>query len=499
MVRRIVLLLLCWSGLASASLAAAGLTASVDRQQIEFGKSLILTLSSKQSGVILESVDLELLHDQFVIEPLNHRLVDKNGMQQRQWRLYPRQPGRLTIPALRAGYVESDPLSIEVTSAIDPRDRQPVDVTFSVSSESVRLREAVYIHMTLETGSPIVVLEQAPVMQEGLTIEKMQSRHTPSGNDRQRYRHHTGWVVIPRRDGKTRLQLPAVQFVRDGITTHRFYPPRLELDVRSLPHYLPPGIPVGRLSMHIPDTYWFVFTSELEYLTLNLTGHDMGQQDLPVLERQLASSEALSLYPVRRTVQQTTAGGNLTSQADYEIPFRVNSIGHVTLPELRLDYFDPEQGKLLTQKVAGIEFYAINKTIFYLVAGGFLIGLWRLGNRIWPAIGKLVSRWRTYSRVLDDLPNTPSGNGLLMLLRDIAVAEGWSANITPSQWRQRWQQLHHEDRELDRAIEKLIRYCYAAQPADITAIGNMIEQAIGRSMPILYAVNRLKRLLLRRS
>ncbi|MFP3874899.1 MAG: hypothetical protein ACLFV1_10640, partial [Thiohalophilus sp.] len=295
-----------------------------------------------------------------------------------------------------------------------------------------------------------------------------------------RYRHTTGWVVHPLHEGQHALQLPPLQFVRDGVTTHRFYPPRLNLAVRPLPPYLPPQMPVGKLSYAIDKPAPFMFTDALGHVTVKLQGEGIRPRDLPQLDRQLASSGEIALYPAQQARRENTEQNHLISEGEYEIPFTIKQNGRITLPGFRLDYFDPDTGRIVSLQTDTHAVYAINRGVFYVLLGLLLIALWFGLRKALPVVKRHLRRLHGYIRFLAFVPHAESDEAVVKLLRELADKEGWPANLTLVQWGQYWQNRYAPDPRIEQAIEALLLKRYAGQALDVRQVREQLHAALSR-------------------
>jgi len=385
---------------------------------------------------------------------------------------------------------ESAPIDLTVTPAIDPRDGEPIHITTGVPDTEVWLRQAVPLTMTLETASSIIVLRRDDVVQDALDIRPIETAAQSVDETRERYRHTTGWVVHPLRQGQQPLQLPPLHYVRDGVTTHRFYPPRLQLTVRPLPPYLPPQMPVGTLSFESDRPARFLLTDTLRHVTVRLEGVGIRIHDMPQLERQLRSSAELTLYPAQQTRRESIEAGQLISHSEYEIPLTVKQSGRTTLPDFRLDYFDPDTGRIVSLKTDEQTVYALNRWLFYLLIGMLMIALWFGIRTLLPVAQRHIRRLHGYTRVLALLPQADSDETVIRLLHELAGKEGWPANLTLAHWSQYWQNRYVPDPRIDQAIEGLMLKRYAGQPLDIRPIREQLHAALSRQHLIARWIGR---------
>jgi hypothetical protein len=490
-VRRVLFFALCLLSTGTV-FAETGITMSIDSPRVEYGKSFLLTLHSQKPSPALNSLDLQSQLTDFVAEPVNTAELSSADPRRRQWRLYARHPGKITIPALHIGYQQTRPASIEVTPAVDPRTGNLIDVTMTISDQAIWVRQAVYVRMNLTTKSSIVALKLRSFSHEALENQQLDTTHTRSQNQKGLYHHQIGWAVIPRREGGISIQPPPVEYVRDGIVTHRFYPPRLDLTVRALPAYLPPDIPVGKVSLQYHERTHFLFTGSLDAITLTMKGTGILASDLPLLETQLASNNDIQIYPVRKNIEQRTSQSKLTSQVTYQVPVSAQSSGLVMLPVIRLAYFDPQQGKLVSQQPDNIRVYAINRPLLYILSILALVGIGLFGKAFIPTSIRYLRRRIDYIRILSQLPNVESGEKLTLLLREQATIEGWSHNLTLLQWQKFWRQAYGRSPWLDEAVENLNHYRYADEPLDLPRTKKQFLRIMSRSHPLLYRLARVR-------
>lgn len=463
----------------------ARLSVSLEQDTVELGKSLVLTVRSDQAHPDIENLVIPSPGNTFRIEPLPNGRSAENAVQQRQWRLYPLRTGTLTIPALHVGAIQSHPVTIDVTAPVDPRTGETFNVKIDMPKNQLWLRESAYLRMSLETSSPVVVLKRDSIEHQGVSITQLATWRERSNNNSGRYRHTTGWVIQPHRHGKMTIELPSIDFVRDGIITHRFYTPAIQMQVRPLPAYLPPGIPVGQPRLQSQLGRHWLFTDTLTHLQLRLSGKHMPPADLPSLRDQFARAEDLDIYPAREQQQTTTTHGVLRSVVDYEIPFRILSGGIHTLPQLRLDYFDPQQGKLVTRILPGITLYAIPRILFYLLLAVLAAGAWWLGRRYLPGLYRYLRRLFVYVQTVYRLQQVDNARQFRELLHQHAIGENWPANLTLARWLSHWQRTYGDNPQLAQIINDLQKNSYAGHPVSLSSLRAQLHQVLVHQRPLL--------------
>lgn len=103
--------------------ASADLTASVDNKQIPYGETLEFRLSYEGADGNSVQPDFGVLQNEFKIysqsSSVNSSFINGVSSQKREWvlTLFPKNEGKIVIPAIKAGKYSSQPLEIEVLSA----------------------------------------------------------------------------------------------------------------------------------------------------------------------------------------------------------------------------------------------------------------------------------------------------------------------------------------------------------------------------------------------
>jgi len=441
---------------------------TLDTHQVEYGKSVELTLETTRTSPSLDKVSLNGLEKNFVVETGYSAGRDTNvGGQHREVRLYPRHSGSLAIPALHFQELTSQPLTLQVSQAIDHKTNTPIRIMNHIDSQDVWFKQAIKLTMEFETSAPVIVLESEPARIDTIQILQSPVDHRPADNGSNNSLHRIGWILYPTRVGSHQLQLPAIRYIRDGVTTHRFYPPPLKLKVRPLPRYVPTTMPVGNvtLDMRLPDK-WFVQAGKLQYLSVLLRGEGIRKQDLPSLEQQFKSTDTIKYYPASTNDKVLLDFSGLTSIREYRIPFVTQTSNVIHPSALRIQYFDPDSGRIVTRQEFPGSVISINR--WWVFAGLVLLlaGLWRLYWYLMPKLKTLWLRYQNYLSALATLEQAKSTDAIKAAIQKIAGAESWPTNLTFTAWFKHWRLRHGEDDDLHKVIEHLQQHRYGGESFD---------------------------------
>lgn len=480
MVRRLLAAMLLL--LAQAAGAAAPVEMHMKSSSVEFGEPFRLELRAPASAPPLDTLDLAPLYADFAVETPDPVETAAHGEQRWKMRLFARHPGRLTIPPLTLQGQRTRPLQVVATPALDRTDRRPIRVAGRHGHTSVWTQQAVTVTMEVETGSRFARLEADSAQPDGLLVlGPTRTRHPPEGEDKGRMRFTLRWTVYPQRAGDTALQLPPVRYVRDGVTTHRFYPPRLQLHVRPLPEYLPPTMAVGRigLDVRLPQAA-FLVTDRLAFLHLRISDAGPPGRTHAALLRQLTGGAAVRFYPPR------VVKDGAPHESVYEVPFAARTMGLVALPSVRVQYFDPQSGRIRTR------IYALGRALvlssWTIYAGAVALALLVLFI-VWQLWRIVRARWhahRHYAAALQHLHTGDDADSVKSALGAMAEAEGWRGNITLAVWSRKWRHRFPGRASVSESVLQLQAALYGRTPLDLGPIRAAIIEACWQRAPLLW-------------
>lgn len=483
MVRHILIAIFLLTGLPHAAVGQDRLAAfnvAVSSTRVEYGKSVFLVLHASRSTPRLDTLDLSPLETDFAIERRDDVEHDTGATTQR-WRIriYPRHPGELIIPPLAFHGKRTEPVPIRVTPAIDHKDDTPIAISTHVSQTNVWLKQPVRIDMQIETGASIVVFDSDNPKNSNIEFMPLAvTRQTVTHKGQKRTRHKLGWVLYPLSPGAHSLQLPPIRYQRDGVITHRFFPPRLDLVVKPLPAYVPATMPVGKFDVRVtlPERA-FQISNRLGYLSLHTVSNGLPGQYLPGLLRQFKSNRAVKFYP-----PQVETTGNAPG---YRIPFVINHMGLVSLPTLRLQYFDPDTGKLHTRRYAIGRLLVMSQWLMYSIYMLLVLALFLILRLAARKLRTLLHYNTQYRLAARELQHAGQPDEFRSALIHIAQAEHWPANLSLQRWLQCWQSRYPGMTFINDKVLRLQAWCYGGCPADVRELRNTLLKICYRRAPLL--------------
>lgn len=158
-------------------------------------------------------------------------------------RLTARRSGPLSLPPLRLGGAVSEPRMVTVGPALEAGDR--LAPRWTVNGIRPWQRQELRGVLSLDMAPSDARLEPGGFAPPGMLVQALPATRQPLADGR--IRHRWGWLLRPQQPGELLLAAPVLRYVRDGVPLRRFRFPDTPLEVRPLPAYVPPTVPVGQL------------------------------------------------------------------------------------------------------------------------------------------------------------------------------------------------------------------------------------------------------------
>ena len=435
------------------------LTGTTDAS-FELGKPVWLELSTDQTTPSLETINLTELAQQFHIDQRSSVNIDpKLGRQSWHLRLYAYSTGTKIIPPLLYARWRSAPLTITITDAIDPGTRTPIKLQAELShgqNHTAWLREQILVRYTLTSKSAYSQIQVPTYTQPGVQIRpfKLESHARRA----QEFDFTLGWTLQAQQIGQLQLSLPPLQYINDGVPTHHFYPPPLTLTIKPLPIYVPATMPVGQMHISVPNHWQFTFNHSLAQFPLNISGSGIPSDQLPALANEIQSTSALRTYPVHMQAQDSFSADGIMSSASYQVPYKPITQGLLSLPPIRLSYFDPRTATVKTLQVPSIRIVSANRWLVLLLIIILLYLAYRVSAVLISLIKVKSRQVHYYYQVLQRLPKVNNAQDIRTCMALVARAETWPENLSVNQWLQRmWAGGNLYRNNL---CDELNRYCY---------------------------------------
>ena len=383
--------------LAAAPVSAAGLTASVDKNELPQGETLTLTLTY-DGGQTNEQPQLDALNRDFNIfsvgSSFQHNYINGKISQKQQWQavLLPKHEGELTIPSIKLGKLASNPLTIKVVKA------SPKNLNQNSDTGTSRPRYAV--DAVIDNKNPYVQQEVNLTVRiydtGGLQLERI----VPLDND------ENNWVVkslgepeveskvidgrsvriikikfalFPQKSGR----LPTPEFVAEGFYLSRGTSPMqqifddtfgtlninglgadfadifaiknavalsaapINIDVRPIPSQNNGGwwIPAESLELY---SEWKPAPPQFkvgEAVTRNIYMKAIGVADNQLPNISFKDSGSLKQYPEKPVSEMKNENGKIASYRMISNVYIPGAPGQAVVPEIKVNWFNVKTGR----------------------------------------------------------------------------------------------------------------------------------------------------------
>jgi len=446
--------------------ASGALSLHVDRTNLEFGQGIAAQLHYTDTlpRPTVGSIRTALARD-FAVDAGDTAQVGQHAFVQ-HLTLYPRHAGKLVVPALRAGDQHTAPVTIHV--AVAQEAGHSLQVHTMVDTADPWVRQQVKVIVEVSSADPFFGLELRTPQLPGFEVIPipMQQRKETRGNVRYTVKT-VGWLLYPLRDGTFKLELPPVGYVRNGLAVRRFYPPPTTLHVKPLPPYVPPLMPVGAITAHTRLTpAGTLRTGRLAYWNVDIEGADVPADWLPPVLAQIRSNRRLQVFPAESTHRDRPDADGVHGRIRHRIPLKPLASGREPLPRLRLQYFDPDTGRIVPVTTTPERPLALSLPVLILLALLLAVLFGWLARLFGRRVAVRWQRYRLRRQALARLHDAADPDALRFALRLFALAEGWPTNLTLSAWLERWRHDYRLPGELTAAIAQLSGTSYGARPTE---------------------------------
>jgi len=421
------------------SYAESSLRIVTDRNKVEIGKSINISILAKNISNNLSSIDISSLKNDFGIEVVEsaNKLDGKNSIQELKLNLYPRQTGLLTIPELNFGEYKTLPTKLIVNKAI------ALQFEASYDTDTAWQRQQIILNTTVITPSKFARLELDDFSQTGVEAYKLKSNQIklPGG----RFKLSASWKLFPLLSGQQSFYAPSVNYRLSGKIQRRFYPPVKTLVIKTLPSYIPPLMPVGNLkvSSHVSsNNIW----------TLSFSGSDISPSSLSSLSVPTGKITDIKFGDI-------TTSRELYKGISHNIPLLFNESQITEIPSLVFRSFDPATGKIVTQQTEKQTIVFISTWLKIMLLLSATLILYKLISVALIYVRKIISRKQKERTIINSILKAKSPQELHLILNKYAAIKNWGSNLSLSQWSEIWSR--HQNKSSEKLINELSLACYA--------------------------------------
>lgn len=468
MVRLLITLLLIHLPLTAFSRPNLSLLLEQDKQQLGYSFNAKIIASDFIEN--LSSIDLTPLQKDFgvIVNEYSGSIKDAKDISQQQLsiELYPRHTGLIRVPRLLFSSATSKPTDVEVLQANGAAG--PINIVYKVSTSQPWQRQQVLLTVDVTTPDKFSRLEITNPQNTNSEFRRIPTSKQVLSNATHL---KTGWSIFPLQSGAQTISPPAVLYHLQGVVERRFYLPVIQLDVKPLPDYIPPLMPIGRVlidskvnadsPLNTGDTYnWTIRLHSSELLT----------HFLPPVLRQIVSNDKINFRPAmsKRIENITSTGSN--GEVIHTIPFRPISTGSMNLPTIRVQYFDPVTGRVAVINHASEQVWSLAIYWQALIGIVFLLTIISLVKHLWRYWSRLHRKNKHMNDAILSIGEASDCKNLRSALHLISKAEGWPRNLSMKKWCEQWDSCYSPS--ITPTIKELSDIYYTNSSNDIIKIKN---------------------------
>lgn len=442
----------------------------LDKTELQIGHHINASLYGISLNDKLVNVDLSDLEEAFgikIIETTEDIEDDRwpgKQVQLLKFKLFPRKTGNHIISNISFEGSKVRQKNISVQQGFNKLQNGQVKISRNtqVTPASPWEREQVLVEVEVITTDHYASLHYETLNIPGFDVFNTQEKRRRIETNGIEYTAiKVAWALFPLIPGKRYIDIPSIEYYTSGKKTRSYYFPKQELNVTPLPVYIPPTMPVGKVSISSQlETNSLLYPDTLYYWDIRLAGYKVSPNWMTTIIPR--TKENGDVYFFQRTSTQETLfeKDSLNTIASHTIPFKPLSNGNLSLPNIHVQYFDPDSGKIVTasHKPGSILALSFSWRATILLLGVCLLFLASI--YCYQKLSIYIERRQHYKSAKTQIKNATSFVELRNALQSISIAEDWPVNMTTKKWALTWKTKSAEDDVIEALTEKLNQSCY---------------------------------------
>ena len=383
----------------SLPILSAELSVNLDKHNAEMGKFIIATIEYRGDKYPAD-VNLSEWHETFYVDRQDAELSEMpNGQKQSvtRVRLYPRVSGNLELSSLALGGAIAKSQQV----IVQPSVRNNIDATPVLhpvlpaywTDQAIRLTVDVALH---DEGNNVIAndFESEDFLVRTLKPERLK---TSTGSV-----IRLQWVLLTPHKGIYNIELPSIQ--QRGRARFRYYLPKLKLNIKPLPAYIPATVPVGRINVSSElvneknqPALWELKIENSGRLPSHIEGVQTFFDQLEIPNKNIS---------IKNQINSLT--GKVTRTFEIQIPDW--NLGYVN--EIEITYFDTTTGRLEILKKPLPKYFNVPKHVLTSVILIVILLFFYIANRI----DKLAEQIRNWHHFRLSIQQSKTGHQLRKIL-----------------------------------------------------------------------------------
>lgn len=409
----------------------------ISNAAIPYGKPLNIKLDIKKSI----SIDLDKLLKPFN-DSLNHSILgqtENRGIIRYKIQVYPTKVGLLEIPELKWNSFKSQSFLIDVTSPVT-KNKQPIHVVTNKIKQNPWEREQTKIIVTVTTPESNIILERRNLNHKGIDSYLIpQKTVLIDSNGKTVFKHTIGWDAFFLYGQKNNLRLPPIEYIKDGVPKYKFHLEKIDFDVKTLPIYVSPTIPVGKITLeanYLERPVFLLQPKETSIIQYSLTGKGVPAKWLPSLSQKYNLNRQIDIRysHIQTNLSTEIKNNNVVGIKTTDIAFTSLVNGYAPFDNLTIQYFDPDLGllKILDYK------HDKNIILNWFFQSSLFILILYLASKTTIILAKFLYRYinkhKSISQCKRDLLEASNAADIKHALNIFSLSHNWPSNLSTNQW-----------------------------------------------------------------
>jgi hypothetical protein len=355
-------------------LAQAEVQLQIESTEVSRDEPFQISLIQNNPQVGVSIPDLTLLRKDFFIlgttRSLNYSIIDGKTQSSSTWAITLKalKSGTFTIPSIKIGKEQTKPLTITVTDSAKPNTslsnsapdtpQEDIFLTTHANENKPYVNQQIIYKVSLYNSKQLLDASyQGPKVDNALLIPLgSEKRYQTQKNGLQYLVEEQSYAIFPQKSGSLKITSPVFTAL-----VYSFEPQRIKatdkpitLEVQPIPkdytgtQWLPAK--QIRLIEKYEHKEHMLTQGNTLVRRIRLEGVGIPAQLLPTLN--FAQTDSFSVYTEKGKEKNQIIQGELVSSAEIKVTYLFNKSGTITLPELKLPWFNTTKGKEETATLA---------------------------------------------------------------------------------------------------------------------------------------------------
>ena len=474
-----LLVLLSYFNSSAALSETSKLFLSIEKSDYMLGRPIRAELYGVALKTKITDINLSKLNKYFgvvtdySVNDTNDERWPNQSIQILKFKLYPRYTGKIIIPSLNTNDTKTKEREINVNIG------ETGKINISSSTKVPYVRQQFILNISIKSDD----LSSHLSIREGYKINGFESTPLPFRRIKEKdgtYINKIGWALIALKSGEQKLELPPIEYSVSGVLRKQFYLPHNIINIKPLPSYVPPTLPIGEISLQSQPPYaWLIQSDTLAYWKIKIKGKVNNAYRLPAILRQIKSNSHFQFLPVNSKHLSEISNSNLLSVTNHTIPFKALSSGFLKLPDLTIQYFDPNKGEIKDVIYESSRIFVLG-LFWQIILGTFVLYLIYISfDFIYRNAIKFKVSSEKRTQALESLQEIKNTTQIKDSMKLIAEAECWPKNMTISQWGINWKKKYKVNDSFDDLMQKTSSFFYSLETnSDINELGLQLYSLI---------------------